>query len=768
MNKLLVCFLLISGTILSQLPAGINPATLTKDDLDKYGVTQDDVARMMSQYGTTPAAVAPAPAAAPVAVEEVKAAVAPAPIVKPEPIAVSEDVNSLYGRSFFANKNLEIYQNATHGKAAPNYILGTGDEISVSIWGYSEHSGVYTVAEDGSISPKMVGKIYLKGQTFEKAQSLIAGRFGQVYDLRNSQISIQLNYSKVIRVNIVGEVNHPGTYSVPAINPVFNILSLAGGITENGSVRKILVKREGKIINELDVYSFLKDPTYKSDFFLMDNDYLVVGLVGPVVRISGSVKRPMKYELKEKEGIAQLIHYAGGLLPSSYTKHMNVYRFQNDRDEMLQLKYDSLMAKKGKFDLYDGDRIDVLSIPSELRNRVKIQGPVNIPGDYVYKQGMTVKDLILMADGLQMEAFIEKAYINRVQDDLSALRIEVNLKNELNQSSKTILKEKDVLTIFYKKDFKTEFDVTILGSVRNPKSFAYSEGMTLGDLIFMAGGILPQASTIQLEISRISEFDQKSGEPARIILNVLEFDKELLSEKNKQIPLKANDIVFVRNVPNYSSQKLVKITGEVKYPGQYTISERNETLTKLIERAGGTTEWAFLEGAYLRRFVDGKLEFIVLDLNKLLNKGAKEYDYTIQEGDELVIPLIDKTVTLSGSVEFPKVSEYGRIFTPYEKGKRAKFYIKKYGGGFTKDADKKLTYVETAGGKVKRTKNFGIFKVYPKVKLADRIVVVRKVEKEKSKKKEKEEVNWNKAIENITIKLTGLTTLYILVRQINP
>ena len=179
---------------------------------------------------------------------------------------IKEDI--IFGHSFFKNNNIKFYDKANQLKAPNNYILGIGDEINVAIWGYSDFSGAFTIDEDGAINPKLVGRIYLNGLTFKDVKGVIAAKFKNVYDLNNSQIDVTLQYSKVITVNIVGEVNKPGAYTIPSINTAFNALVTVGGISPIGSVRKIAVKRGGQNIKTLDVYEYLINPNSKQDFFL--------------------------------------------------------------------------------------------------------------------------------------------------------------------------------------------------------------------------------------------------------------------------------------------------------------------------------------------------------------------------------------------------------------------------------------------------------------------------------------------------------------------
>lgn len=757
MTKFLLFFLLTAGVLFSQIPTGLSPTNFSKADLEKYGISEPELVGSEIKLEKEN-------------IEDKtqndfdKKRIEKDKILNfniPNKIDTSEvKKEDVYGKSFFNSNKLNIYNRATHIKAPPSYVLGSGDEINVSIWGYSEHSGVYIIGEDGSISPKRVGKIYLNGQTFEQAKKIISSKFGKVYDLRNSQITVKLNYSKVIRVNIVGEVSKPGTYTVPSINPVFNILSLAGGINKHGTIRNIEIRRNGKTVNHLDVYEFFKNPSYKSNFFLMDNDYIIVGMASKIVTLEGSVKKTSKYELKAEEGINKLIQYSGGFLPSAYTKTINLYRYQKNRLEIVDVKYDSLLLTKKTFLLKDGDRIFVSNVPEEIRNVVTIQGAINIPNSYVFRPGMKVKNLIEIAGGLMPDAYTPKAFLTRLNNDFTRTRIEVNLLNELNGKSNTTIQEFDSLMVYSKNNFKSPSHIEVLGAVRKPGVFDFTENLTLGDALFLSGGMLPEASTKRIEISRINNFNNSTDEPVRITVETIDVDMDLLSEIKKQVQLKPLDKVHVRLVPNYEKQQYVSIEGEVAFPGSYVISNKAESVLDLINRAGGVTEWAFLEGAYLK----SEVGFIVFNLKDVLNKEKSEFNYIIKKGDKIIIPKMSNYINLSGSVNYPKVEEMGGINLPYKRGKSAKYYIKKYASGFSKESQKSNTYVETAGGYIKKTKNYLLFKKYPLVNNGDGIVVPQKKEKKRNQA-EKKPIDWNTAIETLSIKLTGVATLFVILQS---
>jgi polysaccharide export outer membrane protein len=671
-----------------------------------------------------------------------------------------EEVN-VYGHSFFENGNLKIYKTAGHTKAPDNYILGVGDEVNVSIWGYSEHQSVYTIGASGAIEPKTVGRIYLSGMTFGQAKKVISSRFGRVYDLKNSEISIDLNYSKVIRVNIVGEVNGPGTYSVSSINSAFNVLAISGGLTKIASIRDISIKRNNSTIKVLDVYKFLLNPSPENDFFLQDNDYIVVNPIKNVVKVSGQVKRPGYYELKDQEGIKELIMYAGGLSKLAVRTDAKLQTYEGDKIVFKDVDLEPILKGKSNMELKDGDNVQFMAIPSVVRNIVKVKGAVNVPGEYQYKEGEKVLDLLGKAHGVRYDTYLGRAYIVRTHPDFTKEYITLNLK-EITKDPKSplnyTLQEFDELVVYDQKGFSDTLFVEIQGAVRTPTRVPFSEELSVQDLIFMSGGLKLEAANGRIEISRISNFtNTASDEPTKIVIETVTVTNDLELGKETPIVLQPGDIVFVRSTPDFEMQKNILITGEVNYPGTYSLINKTEKLSSLIERAGGLNQWAFKEGATLWRFdKNGDSTIVIMDLKSMYKNKRKEFDYILQEGDKLHIPATRNLVTIIGAVKYPKVDSTHSVFSPFVSRRSARFYVKEYGGGFSDEAKRKSTYVESAGGYVKRTKNFGLFKVYPRVTVGDKIVVVYKEKKDTQPKKP---VDWNGIVSRSLSQLAGLSSV---------
>lgn len=685
--------------------------------------------------------------------------------------AIETTKEQIFGHSFFTNNTIKFYDKANQLKAPDNYVLGTGDELSIAIWGFSDFNGSFKIDENGAINPKLVGRIYLKGLTFKDAKGLIAGKFKTVYDLNNSQIDVTLSYSKIITVNIVGEVNNPGSYTIPSINTAFNALVTVGGIRPIGSVRKIYLKRGGQTIKTLDVYEYLMNPDSKQDFFLENNDYLLVPPSGKVVKISGPVKRPLGYELIENENLNSLIGYAGGFGAGAYRKNIQIKRMLNNEETFIDLNYDSLTIKKKDFELMDGDSVIVRKIQSGFMNYVNLMGPVKLPGNYEIKSGDRVSDIITRAEGLGNDVFDNRAYVIRLnRADFSRKYIPFDLKEVMknpNSIQNIKLQNLDTIKVFSKTYFQNNFIFSVIGAVKKPGDYQFGEGLTLKDALYLAGRLKKEASNNRIEISRSvdSYVNSKTFVTTRVLIKTVQIGDDLTIDKaSEDFIIEPYDQILVRTDPDFALQQNVFLKGEVLYPGVYSILNKHEKITDLIQRAGGLTKYAFPEGAKLVRKEFG-VGAVFLRLDKVISDTNSEYNYILKGGDTLTIPKEDQLISMKGAINYPNIASLKQVSAPFTKGRHARFYIKNYGLGFAKTADKTKIYVIQPGGYTKRTKHFLGMKIYPKVPKGAAIVVPKKPERERDKTKSAP-VDWNKVIENATVKFTALLTLYLILTNL--
>jgi protein involved in polysaccharide export with SLBB domain len=296
---------------------------------------------------------------------------AAAPITGSEIVAPKADRPvTVYGQELFRKGDIKIYERSIDAKAPANYELGVGDELGISIFGVSYYNTVAKVDSRGRIELGQLGSIYVKGIAFDKAKTLIKTALSNNFNMGSNQLEISLAYSRSITVNIVGEVFKPGSYKIPALNTAFNALIAAGGPTDIGTLRNIQLRRNGKVIKTFDVYAYLQNPGSEDDFFLQDNDYLVVGTVGKLVSVAGAVKRPMTYELLANEQLSNLFKYAGGFQPNALASNTQVQRYIDKNQRLMPVNWDSLSKLNADFNLKAGDGVVVEIGRASCRERV--------------------------------------------------------------------------------------------------------------------------------------------------------------------------------------------------------------------------------------------------------------------------------------------------------------------------------------------------------------------------------------------------------------
>lgn len=677
--------------------------------------------------------------------------------------------SDIYGQNFFRNGNINFYEKASEVKAPENYVLGRGDELNISIWGNSYYNNKFKVDQNGAIFPKLIGKVYLKDLTLAQARSLLISRFKKDIDLNNSNIEITLTYSRIITVNIVGEVFKPGSYKIPAVNTAFNSLMSVGGMTDIGTVRAIKISRSNGVIDELDVYEFLNNPDKSRDYFLRDNDFLHVGTAGKIVKVMGEVKRPMSYELLDNEHLQALIDFSGGLTAEAFTRTIQIKRILDNKNVLINIDLDSLKRNGKQFNLRNGDEIQIKRIPSMVDNVVQIDGEVPLPGVYALekdKSAMSLKQLITMAGGLTQDAYLPKAYIFQIKDAPTDTYFSVALDtlNQMAALANVMVNRGDSVKILSNRSFQDDYTVSIEGAVRSPGILKYADGLTLSDALYLSGGLRQEAANNKLEVSRVMSSEVQSGTltPIRTKILEVEVQENWFSDKVIQnFVLEPNDIIFVRNLPEFKVQEIVEIQGEVRYPGLYAIINGEEKVSDLLARAGGLRESAFMEGARLIRSWNDLGE-VFLDLGDIVaNSNTAGTNYLMKKGDVIIIPKINELVTISGALNF-EFQEKSSLSVPYTQGKSGKYYIKNYAGGFKKRTDKKKLFVIEANGRVRRTKSILFFKIYPQTTIGSTVQVQLKPEKTKVPRRATERMSVGEVFAQVAAAVTTTLTIILL------
>lgn len=663
-------------------------------------------------------------------------------------------------------------------RAPAHYVIKPGDEVTITAYGGGiDFQGVYTVDDAGHIFQKEAGRVYVKGMTFADARNLLRNRFGRFMDLRRAKFDMALTYSPVIRVNIVGEVEKPGTYTISSWNGAINAIGFASGPTDLASVRRIEVRRGGETIKILDVYKFLMDPASNQDFFLEDNDYLVVPPHGKLVTVAGEVNRPHQYELLDSEHLASLVGYAGGLRPTAYRENVQVQRYTGSKRVILNVDYDSLITWGGQFELADGDYVYLDTLPSEFENFVEVRGDVNFPGPYELRSGDRVRDILRKAQGTANYDRIDQAYLIRLDEDFTPRYIPIDIGLVLDDPSSednVLLEERDVIEVIGKDHTVEDYTVNVDGAVKNPGEFTYAKGMTLKDLLFYAGGPRTEAALDRIEIARVVEYDASANAfvpstDTRIETVSVGFDLQN-DPSAEEFLLQPYDQIYVHLAEGFDFQQKVRIVGEVRFPGIYTLKSREESIVDLLERAGGLTSTAFVEGASM--FRNGGMDYddysrMVLELDKALKDPGSHYNHLLLEGDSIVIPKLMDYVALSGFMYNPEVDTISSVTVPFEKGKRAGYYVNQFGGGFDDRAKKNRTLVIEPNGRVLRTKEILWINIYPKVTTEGaRIVAVEKDRPEtRYADQARKPFDWNLFASTLSAGILSFATIYALISR---
>jgi len=625
----------------------------------------------------------------------------------------------LFGYNFFNNSKITFQPNVNI--AVPkNYQIGPGDEIMIDLWGASEITYTAIVSKTGSIKINGVGFIYINGFTLEAATKKIISRLKRKHAgigaSKNSyeRINTNVTVSKIrtVQVNIIGEVKVPGTYSINSLSTVLNALYVAGGPTKLGTFRDIKLIRNNKTIASLDIYEYLLNGTQNANLKLQDQDVLLVGPYQNLITVEGAVKRPGIYELNTSQTLADLINYFGGFTSNSYTDLLVLERFDGIQKEVKEVN----LKNASSFLLQSGDRILVQEVLDLYKNKVSIEGEVYRPGNFELTENMTLKELLLKAEGVTPEAFLNRANIIRSTDNTNQENIPFSVTDILNDIVNIPLLKNDKIIILNKKDLRENRTVTITGAVNKPQTFEYIDNMQIEDIISRAGGLKEGANPDLISVAR----RLKDGNFKTLSqLFSVSSTKNLEINNGNPFYIKPFDIIDVRYIKGYESQKSVKIEGQVNYAGNYILQNKEERLSSLIERAGGINEFADIDGAKFFR----NNSLVSIDLQQILNKTNSKNDIILQEGDRLVIPEKEETVEVTGNVILPSLVKH-------QNSKNLKYYIAN-AGGFKERSRKSNIYVRYANGQVKTTTNFLFFKFYPKVKPGSVIVVPEKAEREK-------------------------------------
>lgn len=662
--------------------------------------------------------------------------------------------SNVFGSELFTNNRL-FFEPDLRIATPKNYAIGPDDELVIDVFGYQEANYRLQVSAEGTINIPLIGIISVNGLTVEQASKRIKDKMQQngYANIATGKTQVQISIGKIrtINVTVIGEARKPGTYSISSLSTVFNALYLAAGPTDKGSFREIEVVRNSKVLVKLDAYDFLLKGDQSKNVRLMDQDVIRIPVAKVQVSLSGEVKREGVFEVLPSNSLQQLIDFAGGFTSEAYTASIQIKQVTDKERRVKDLpkaEFSSYMPTKG-------DSVFVGKILNRYTNSVNIRGAIYRPGTYELSTGLTVSKLIAKADGLKDEAFKNRGLIIRTNElDLTKKVLPFSVQNIINKTDLDIVLQKDDQVIIGAADaYKQNYTLSLQGEVKKPGTFNYVEGITLKDLLFLADGFTDASAIDKIEIARRYAGDSvTNANNIAVIIDAV--SEKNLSTIGADVALNPWDIVIVRRKPSYQEQISVRILGEVKYPGNYTLTTKNERISSVVARSGGLTNFAFTEAASLTRINKAELRSlnedklkklqrdiddsssilateilkptikVGLDLQAILKNPGGLDDVVLQEGDILNIPKQQREVKVNGEVMVP--SE-----VVYKEGAGLNYYIDK-AGGFTDNARMRKVYVIYPNGSAARIKKFLFFKSNPKVTAGSEILVPQMPERKKS------------------------------------
>ena len=585
--------------------------------------------------------------------------------------AEGQNRSRIFGHDMFTNEQLTFEPNLSI--ATPdNYVLGPGDEVIVDVWGDSQMTVESTISPDGKIFISNVGPVTLAGLSVAEASQRLRSVLSSIYaGLADGSVQMKLSLGSIrsIQVNITGEVTSSGTYTLPSLATLFHALHVAGGVNDLGTLRSVKIYRGGKLFSEVDVYDYILNGNSSRDIALRDGDLITVAPYGKLVEITGNVKRPMFYEMKGGETVADLIRFAGDFNGEANRNMVSVTRRQGG-------KYDSFTVDKADF------------------------------GNFVLEDGDVVS-------------------VGREKPDWSLEVKSVDLGKLMSGEIADItLRPNDYLVVAAESGMREAYTVSILGSVSRPDTYPYAENMTVEDLLVAAGGLLESASTANVAVTR------RIKDPKSLNVNdqlfetfTVNVNDSLSVADGREFVLEPFDQVYVRRSPVYITQSSVTVNGEVAFEGNYPLAHRNMRISEVIAAAGNVTPGAFVEGAYLLRRMTEQEQIqnqalqdmiaaqanagstdslnmagveiqsvypVGINLEEALNNPGSDADIVLRDGDVISVPMYNGTVRVMGAVLYPN---------SVTEGKKLKYYVEA-AGGFDTRARKDKSFVIYMNGMV--------------------------------------------------------------------
>ncbi|HEY5464540.1 MAG TPA: SLBB domain-containing protein [Hanamia sp.] len=673
------------------------------------------------------------------------------------PMQKFKNDSTIFGSELFTTNSL-VFEPNLRIPAPVGYVLGPDDEVVVSVYGYSEKIYNLTINEQGEIFIPNVGPIYISGlsieQAAEKIKSKLASTIYRAINTGKTKVQVTLGKIRSIRVTVIGQAKKPGTFTVSSLTTLYNILYLCGGPTSMGSYRDIEIIRGNEVKRTADLYDFLVNGNQKDNIILQEGDVIRIPYYKNRVTLSGKVKREGKFEMLDNETFSDLLRYCGGFTDNAFRGTVTVVRITNTEKKIIDLNSNQFDT----FKINGSDKYIVRKLQDEFGNRIVISGSVLRPGQYELVPGLTVKSLIEKAGGLTRDAYTKRISVFRYFQNKMPTIVSVDLDSTLSSGNDVALIKDDSVEVHSIFEFNDSTYISIEGNVRKPGLILWRENMSLRDLLLTAGGISEFGDSSTIEISRRirnANVDIANHNESRIF-NV---DLANNNEHPEDVLLQPYDIVIVKTLPGYSTQRTVLVLGEVKSPGRYGLQKSGDKISDILKRVGGFKASADSSSITIRRNIKSNLtnsereklfqrilninpdslslhprlkdeiyksyDLISVDLTTALSDPNNSDNLVLEDGDVLTIDRSSNLVRISGEV-------YNPTIIPYKSKKNLKYYVEQ-AGNFTPYARKTGALVIYPDGRAASVKHFLFFKSYPSVSPRSEIFVPQKVKSNRSR-----------------------------------
>lgn len=624
--------------------------------------------------------------------------------------------------------------------------------------------------------------LYRSGQAprrLDVYQYLLAPAGSNVYLQSGDNIFVPVA-ERVVAIN--GAVRRPARYELIKGEQLSRLIEWAGGLRDDAYTTSIQIARtvnQQKTVIDVNLADL---QARGQDFDLLDGDEVTIRTVNVpaenIVAIEGAVDFPGTFAYEKGMTVADLLSRAR-LNREARTDFAYLQRTRPDgTQEYLPVDPARIQANPAgvlNLPLLPKDRLIIFAQsryadPATIQSEGAFRDARTLP----YDAGRTLRisDLIELSGGLRPDA-ASFAYLIRTRRDNpeEKIYVRVNIPQVIGNPSAAdnlVLEPFDRLLVQSKELFSDVYSVQVKGAVRNPGEYQWNESLKLQDVIALAGGLRYEAASDRVDVFRVMI---RQNQPTSVVVGTFAIDSAFNVLNNNGFQLQPFDIIVVRTIPEFALQKMVTVRGEVRYPGEYALIDKNEQLSSLIQRAGGLTTEAFPPGATLYRS-EGQTGFIVLRLDAVLKDPSNRHNFVLKAGDVLEIPKIKDLVSIRGASRafdlYPDkiIGNNGGINVAYKPGKRAGWYVKEYAAGFSHQAQRKALTVEEANGRIRRTKNFGLFKIYPKVSKGSTINIARKPAPETHPEEVKKKVDWDVVFAETLAKATSVLTLLVLLQRL--